>query len=264
MIMATKKQEIKKLPQRLEPFWRRLIPADRILHIAEERKKSEAGVVYDELLKEFADWLWQKHSKPKHNPRYGVYDDKGRLDQSAIFQVHTIFYTKLSETQEEMGLESHFLLELQEAGLTEENARLFVKNEVHIYPRLPLTLDEFLFGRYEEGEFEESTDIQKSIGRKLQAFLVADEGEEVEYLTAEEKQVVNDLETERFRIRPGIFERLHQYVDSPKMLFNLLKFLKPKNYISNAKYGESMTDVDRSVALGGEAAEMIGLKNGKA
>lgn len=259
--MAKAKQDVRIAPEDIRESFVKLIAADRIKNLAEKRKESEEGVVKPELLRMFAEHVWEKHAKPKHNPRYAVADERGRLDTSAIFQVQTRFSFQLSERENQDNLSIEFRLAsdlVDYAGLSQEKATLFVENELHTYPGVPVNIHELIYGKYVEGEWEDANDIAKSAGQKLLGYIMAEAGEELpEPLTDGERDAVKEYEKEMYRLRPGLFERIHLYVDNAEQLYGVLKVLNPTHFCSHCKLGESDTPEDRVTRYADEAVKLV-------
>ena len=262
--MAAKKKVYRQVPADLAESFKRLVPADRLMDMAKKRKEAEAAIVCDEFLKTFAEQVIKNHYKPA-NPDYAIYDENGRLDLVAIFQVQNKFKYNLSEREgaDEMGLEARFVGDLVAAGLVAKKMEVFVQNELHIYASTDIrNLDELIFGKWQEGGWVEATDVEKQAGEKLRRNLMADEGEELYYLTPEEREVAV-VEKEKVHVRPGFWERIHQSVETAEQLRALLRIVDPTYFCSHMKYGQSDTPELRNKRLGEEANKLIGLANGK-
>src|SRR5262245_8961483 len=80
-----KRPEMSVPPAVLRAFVR-LVPALRILKIAEARKEIEEGLISDEMMGVYSDILWNQGTRPT-NPRLVVKLPDGRPDMSGLFQV---------------------------------------------------------------------------------------------------------------------------------------------------------------------------------
>jgi hypothetical protein len=258
--MAKAKKVYVPIPENcVEPFTR-MVPADRLKYYAEKRKEAEAAILYDELIKIFAAAVLKNHNKPA-NPNYAYYDESGRLDQTAIFQVQNKFKINLSERQgaDDMSLEARFLADFTDAGLTAEVAQKLIDGELHIYASLDIKpLDELIYGKYVEGEWVESTPIMKAAGEKIRRNLIANEGDDLFYLTQEERDESYE-EIEKVKVKPGFWARVYQYVTTVDQLVAVLRILDPTHFCSHMHYGVSDDPAKRNSRLGDEGVKLMGI-----
>lgn len=257
--MAKAKAEIRRILDNFKNSFIRLVAAQKIYKIAEKRKEVEGGDLKAAMLRQFADYLWEKHAAPKKNPRYGVFDERGRLDVSAIFLVKKQFKFNLSERDGDMGIAEHLKADLMDyAGLSDEKATALVQNELHVYESIPVLLDRLIYGSYSEGDWVESTDIEKAAGGKILDYILANNKKEFPTpLTDQEREAVRQFEKEAYRLQPGFFERLYTYCEDAEQVYKVLKIVDPTHYFAYGNLGESETPEGKVRRLKEEAAALM-------
>jgi hypothetical protein len=220
----------------------RLVPALRILKIAEARKEIEEGIISDEMMMEYSNILWNLGSRPT-NPRLQVKKADGRPDLSGLFQVQEKW--KLEYEKGEAPAAVRIAAALVRAGFSQIVADTIVKNEISTQPLTTLSkpLNELAVG----------TDLEKSAAEKLIGLAF---GERVEPLTAQERAVALK-KVENVEVKDGILQRIKQYCSNAQQLRMLFRVIKPVHFVSHAKYGESDTEEERTQRLATEALELV-------
>ncbi len=222
--------------------FKRLVPALRILKIAEARKEIEEGIISDEMMGEYSNILWNLGSRPT-NPRLTVKAADGRPDMSGLFQVQEKW--KLQYEKGEAPAAVRLSAALVRAGFDQVTADKIVKEEISTQPLTTLSkpLNDLACG----------TELEKSAAEKIIGLAF---GERVEPLTAQERAVALK-KVENVEVKDGILQRIKQYCNSPQQLKMLFKVITPVHFVSHAKYGESDTEEERTKRLAVEGQQLI-------
>lgn len=230
------------VPQAVLAAFVRLVPALRILKIAEARKEIEEGIISDEMMGVYSETLWKLGSRPT-NPRLLVSRADGRPDLSGLFQVQAKW--KLQYEKGESPAAVRLATALVRAGFDQATADRIVKEEINTQPLTTLSkpLNELAVGN----------DLEKSAAEKLIGLAY---GERVEPLTPQERAVALK-KVENVEVRDGILERIKQYCNSPQQLKMLFKVITPVHFVSHAKFGESDTEDERTKRLAAEGQQLI-------
>ena len=131
------------VPAIVKEAFRRLVPAQRIKKIAEERISIESSIVSEEMLGVYAEILWTQGRRPT-NPRIKV-DKNGRPDMSGIYQVQERF--KLVYEKGESPIRMRLIAALTRAGFSADKAEKIVEGEIRYQPSTILRpLDELAAG----------------------------------------------------------------------------------------------------------------------
>jgi hypothetical protein len=220
----------------------RLVPALRILKIAEARKEIEEGIIYDELMGVYCEVLFNQGCRPT-NPRLIVKKDDGRPDLSGLFQVQEKW--KLTYEKGESPAAVRLAAALVKAGFDQLTAERIVKAEVNTTPLTTLRkpLNELAIG----------TDLERSGAEKLINLAC---GESAVPLTPQEKAAVL-TKIENVEVREGFLQRVKQYCANPAQVKALFKVIGPVHFVSHAKFGESDTEEQRTLRLAQEGQQLI-------
>jgi len=219
----------------------RLVPALRILKIAEARKEIEEGIISDEMMGIYSDILFNQGSRPV-NPRLQVKLADGRPDMSGLFQVQEKW--KLQYEKGDSPAAVRLAAALCKAGFAQVMADTIVKNEINCQPMTVLR---------PLNELAEGNDVEKSAADKLISLAF---GEAAEPLTPAERAVaVRKIEV--VEVKDGILQRVKQYCASAAQLKMLFKVITPVHFVSHAKFGESDTEEERTKRLAAEGQQLI-------
>lgn len=220
----------------------RLVPALRILKIAEARKGIEEGIISDEMMGVYADILWNQGTRPT-NPRLIVKLADGRPDMSGLFQVQEKW--KLEYEKGDAPASVRLAAALVRAGFDQSTADKIVKSEINTQPATVLrkALNDLVTG----------TALEKSGALKIIRLCG---GSASEPLTPEEKAACL-MKIEVVEVKDGILQRVKSYCSGPAQLKALFKVIKPVHFVSHAKYGESDTEEQRTLRLAAEGQQLI-------
>jgi hypothetical protein len=228
-------------PEVLKSF-ERLVPALRILKTAEARKMIEEGLISDVMMGVYAETLWNQGCRPM-NPRLILNQKDGRPDLSGLFQVQERW--KLQYEEGESPAAVRIAAALVRAGFSQAKADEIVKAEINTTPATVL--------RKTFNDLLEGTPLEKSAATKI---IMLCSGKAIEPLTPEEKGAALKM-IDICEVREGILQRVKGYCTGPMQLKQLFKVITPVHFVSHAKFGESMTDEDRTQRLAVEAQKLI-------
>jgi hypothetical protein len=242
----TKKKDTRERPELPVPpavklAFTRLIPAQRIAKVAEERIKIENALVSDEMMGVYAETLFSQGSRPT-NPRISL-DKDGRPDISGLFQVQERFKIQVEDGPAE--LRDRLISSFRKAGLSAEVAENLVEKEIAYTPTTTL--------KKPLNELAEGTDVEKSAADKIISLCI---GESAAPLTPAEKEAAlaqYDIAT----VRDGFLERVRAYVTSALQLRMVFKVVTPVHFVSHGKFAESDTPEEQVKRLAEEAAKLV-------
>lgn len=219
----------------------RLVPALRIIKIAEARKGIEESIISDEMIGIYADILWNQGCRPV-NPRLIVPTKEGRPDLSGLFQVQEKW--KLNYEKGESPVTVRLEQALVKAGFDQSMAEKIVKEEINCQP---LTVFKPL------NDLKTGTPTEQAAADKLIALAM---GKATFPLTAEERAVAI-TKIEVVEVKDGILERIKAYCKDAGQLKRLFKVITPVHFVSHAKFGESDTEEQRTQRLAAESQQLI-------
>lgn len=247
--LVEKKEKVEKKDERPEmavppavlKAFQRLVPALKIIEVAEARKKIEGTLISEELMGVYAETLFNQGSRPT-NPRLVVNDKNNRPDLSGLFQVQEKW--KLQYEKGETSIASRIAAALVKAGFDQAAADKLVAAEINCQPLTVIRpLNELAVG----------TPIEKSAAEKVIALAM---GQPALPFTAEERAVAL-TKIEVTEVRDGFLERVKLYVKDANQLKMLFKVITPVNFVSHAKYGISDTEEGRVQRLALEGQQLI-------
>lgn len=240
-------KEKKKEPERPEmpvppsvlTSFMRLVPAQQIAKIAEERVALENSMVSEEMLAVYAGILWDCGSRPT-NPRLKV-SQTGKPNMNGLYQVQERF--KLVYEKGEAPVRDRMVAALCKAGFSVDSASKIVEGEINYQPMTVLRpLNELAVG----------SAVEKSAAEKIINLVF---GEAAEPLTDEER-AVSVQKIEVVSVKDGILERIKQYCNSVQQLVMLFKVIRPTNFVSHVKV-EGLTPEQEVDWLVESARELI-------
>jgi hypothetical protein len=191
--------------------------------------------------------MWVGKSQPT-NPALKARNEAGQVDCEGIFIVQEKI--KIQVPDPSNPTESVIAL-LVKQGVSEAAARKLVESEIDFTPQIGLrSFNELATGHYEDRNFIEATDEEKSVAEKILQFVTNE-------LTEEEQAIVlrNDPKTV---VRNGFLGRAVTYVGSEDELRSVFRVLVPVNYPKGAKFAVSDTPVGKTNRLIGKASEVLG------
>jgi hypothetical protein len=220
----------------------------------EERAKS----VKEDLLKQFCEKWWTDRKLPQ-NPKIVLRKNGSTMDDmSFMFMVKyresglTNVVPNVEDLPEDKTVED-LLLEMlmsKKVGLSEKNAEAMLNEEdgeIKVVQKLQLSdsLDALL-----------ANSATESAATKLLSYLGAEDDDEIEVLTSDEKSSL--LQTVQIvTLKEGFYERATKYVDNAVQLRNLIEFVKATLQISNYEFAISDTPVDRAKRMQQAAEEYL-------
>ncbi len=240
-VKETRERPEMTVPAIVKLAFTRLIPAQRIAKIAEERIKIENALVSDEMIGVYADCLFSQGCRPT-NPRINLEKD-GRPDISGLFQVQERFKVQCEKTT--APLRDRLISAFVSAGVAPAVAEKLVEMEIKYLPTTTL--------KKPLNELAEGTDVEKSAAEKIIGLCI---GEAVEPLTDDEREAAI-LQYEVAEVKDGFLERVRGYVTSAQQLKLVFKVVTPVHFVSHGKFGESDTPEEQVKRLAEEAAKLV-------
>lgn len=218
----------------------------------EARKKNSEGPVKEFCFDYWCEQLWRNKTQPA-NPALKAETPDGRPDIEAIFQVQDKFSKNnmaIPQVPEGTSPVEAIVALLVELGLEEAEARRFLAEEVDLKPVHTLrAFNELIFGHYEGKEWQEATDEEKAVGKKLMDF--------VKTLSPDERALVLRSE-HQITVKKGVIPRVPGYCRRAADVKSIFRVFTPTHFASHAKMGISDTPTRRAERLGEIARDIIG------
>lgn len=243
---------------------RRWVSAKNVSEFINARLENSKEELCEFALNMVADSLFKTKNRPL-NPNFIVRNEQGQLDSKAVYLFTDKFKYRFPEVPDGVNARDHFVDVFVNLGIEETDAENLVDNELDLNPITGfVSLTELTQGKYGEGrQFIESSDAEKSAGKKLLQFLTAkanaDGNVVVESLTPEEKGLVIRRES-GIKVKAGFYSRVCTYVHSVEQLKAVFKVIIPIAYPSHQKFGVNDPPTVRSQRLISAAAEIIGVE----
>lgn len=234
--------------------------AKHVFDFVEARKDNMAEEMKEYCLQAMADEIIKQGAFPG-NPQISIANSDGTPDESAIFQVQSRFVIKKGDDKpnEDTVIES-----LIDVGFGRSKAEELVANELDFTPSTyARPLNDLMEGHYEDRNFIEATEVEKSAGNKIAAFLLADPAGDakmviVEPLTAAEREVTIRT-APKIVVKKGFLERLTTYAKTAQEVLAIFKVITPVCFLSSPKFGISDSPTVKAVRLIKESAEILGV-----
>lgn len=208
-------------------------------------------------LREFTEKFYEARNRPS-NPQL-VCTKEGKEDHTATWLFTDKFKVRLPEVQDGQDAKTTYIAAFCEIGLHATEAEKLVHNELIINPVIGVRpINDLLNGHFGKSrEFIPASDIEKSAGRKLAAFLTARSESTFEPLTDEERMVMIERDN-GVAVRTGFLERVCSYVKSANELMAIFKLLQPVVYPSYAKFAINDNPVEQGNRKISAAAHILG------
>lgn len=188
----------------------------------------------DDLLDHYIGVLWEQKAQPT-NPAL-VAENKGQVDCEGIFIIQDRYRINMPQVNADESPASVLLRTLVENGLSQDQAKTMIENEIDMQPQISLrSFRDLTEGSYVNKEWVPASDAEKEVGRKILAFVT---GREVTPLTAAERALVV-LNEPKTIVKKGFLERVCIYCSSKLQLANILKIIKPQESLKLNSFGQA-------------------------
>jgi hypothetical protein len=234
----------------------RFAKTKQLYDVVNEELKAVKGELNEDLFDAWTNGLWNQKAWAS-SPAIKVRDANGRIDAEGLFIVQEKFKIQIPDNTAPVESIVEGLVAPSQDGdcetepLVAEDAIKLIENEIDFSPQLALRpFNELVDGHYVDRQKIEATDAEKAVGQKLLEFVTNN-------LTPEEQALVL-LNKPATVVKKGVLQRLAGYVKSKKQLVRALQYLVPVAYPKGAKYGVSLTPVERTKQLVNFAEELLG------
>lgn len=240
-----------------EAAFARWIEAKTVSEPVMQRLEHTKDTLNEICLKKFAEKYFEQKNKPS-NPQL-VSKKNDQDDHIATWIFTDKFKFKFPEIPDGHDAKAVYIGALVEAGLSQTDAEKLIHQELILNPVIGIKpLNDLLNGHFGSGrEFVPATDIEKSAGKKIAAFLSGKNTSSLELLTDDEKIAAIQRDS-GVTVRPGFLERVCGYAQSVSDLMIIFRHICPVVYPSYAKFAINDTPVaqgDRKIQA---AAEILG------
>jgi len=208
-------------------------------------------------LEKFAHKYFDQRNKPS-NPQLAS-QKNGKDDHTASWIFTDKFKFRLPEVLDGQDAQTVYIDAFIEAGIHPIDAEKLVRQELILNPVIGIKpLNDLLNGHFGHGrEFVQATEIEKSAGKKIAAFLSVKNTSSLELLTDDEKIAAIQRDS-GVTVRPGFLDRVCSYAKSVADLMVIFRLISPVVYPSYSKFATNDTPVaqgDRKIQA---AAEILG------
>lgn len=222
-----------------------------------QRLENSKDLLNQICLKEFCQRFFELRSRPS-NPQLQT-TKNGNVDHTASWLFTDKFKVKLPEVTEGIDPKKVYTTAFTDVGLHPADAENLVNNELILNPVIgvrPIT--ELLTGHYGSSrEFVPASEVEKSAGKKLAAFLSGSGKVTLDALTNEEKVALIQRDS-GVTVRNGFLERVCTYCKSAEQLYAIFGLLQPVVYPSYAKFAVNDNPVEQGNRKIAAAADILG------
>lgn len=238
--------------------FKRWIEAKVVSEPVMARLENAKDMLNDLCLEAFVQKFFEARNRPS-NPQLALTDGSAD-DCTANWMFTDKFKVRLPEVPEGADAKEIFAQAFVDvAGLHPSEAQKLVDTELLLNPVIGVRpINDLLSGHFSNGrEFVPATDVEKSAGRKLAAFLSARDALNVEPLTDEEKIAMIQRDN-GVTVRAGFLDRVANYVQTPEQLLGIFKLLIPVVYPANPKFAINDNPVRQGERKIAAAADILG------
>lgn len=235
----------------------RWIEAKTVSEPVMQRLEHTKDTLNEICLVKFAQKYFELRNKPS-NPQLASLKD-GKDDHTASWIFTDKFKFRLPEVPEGHDAKAVYISAFVDSGIHPTDAEKLVHQELILNPVIGIKpLNDLLNGHFGQGrEFVPATEIEKSAGRKIAAFLSSKNGAAFDPLTDEEKMAAIQRDS-GVTVRPGFLERVCSYAKSSDDLLVIFRLICPVVYPSFAKFAINDSPVSQGDRKIQAAAEILG------
>lgn len=232
------------LPEATEQQFRSYIPVKALADVVVAREKVLKGDLNNELMQLHVANFWRLRTLPA-NPALKGSNSDGTPDCEGLFVIQSRFMIEIPELQDGQTPQNALVGLFVNLGLDEEKATELVENELDFTPDISVRLNELLNGRKTDGQWQDATDAEKQLGKKISGWLM---GQETDPLTPAEREKALKI-TAKAVVKDGFLQRVCTYCSSEEDLSNVFKVIRPVVQNRGAKFGISDTPTRRTDRL---------------
>lgn len=221
------------------------------------RLESSKDILNEICMSKFVAKFFETRNRPS-NPQLAT-ERNGADDCVANWMFTDKFKIKLPPVPDGADPKEVYASAFVDMGLEEGDAEKLVNAELMLNPVVGVRpINDLLQGHFTSGrEFVAATEVEKSAGRKLAAFLTANDEITLDPLTQEEKSALIHREA-GVAVRAGFLERVCSYVHTPEQLMGVFKLLVPVVYPANPKFAVNDSPVKQSERKISAASDILG------
>lgn len=238
-------------------IFRQWIEAKTLSEPVLQRLEMSKDALNNICLQEYVAKFYEARNRPC-NPQLAI-DKDGIEDHVASWLFTDKFKVRLPEVLDGQDAKSVYIAAFCDVGLHSSDSEKLVHNELMLNPVIGVRpISDLLNGHFGSNrEFVLATDVEKSAGRKLAAFLSAKIAGTFEPLTDDEKIAMIQRDS-GITVRTGFLERVCNYARSSDELLGIFSLLIPVFYPSHAKFAINDNPVEQSNRKISAAADILG------